>query len=134
MMPLTSILPVSVQSPLLLFPQRPYSHNGQSHTRTGPTSLPARPTLLFQAAAAALMLRLPILNALLIYVYILSLSIKNQPLTGCERLICFIRYTVFSSTNRNSCSSLIRVIDSSFRRSLEAFTHASAANLINYES
>ena len=83
-------------------------------------------------ATAALMLRLPILNALLIYVYILSLSIKNQPLTGCERLICFIRYTVFSSTNRNSCSSLIRVIDSSFRRSPEAFTHVSAANLINY--
>ena len=45
------------------------------------------------------MLRLPILNALLIYIYLLFLSIKNQPLTGCERLICIISYEVFVSTN-----------------------------------
>ena len=52
------------------------------------------------------MLRLPILNALLIYVYLLFLSIKNQPPTGCERLtICIISYGLFKNHKYFSISA-----------------------------
>ena len=40
-------------------------------------------------------------SVLTLCVYLLSLSIKNQPLTGCERLICIISYECFSSANWN---------------------------------